>query len=155
MTNYEKIKEACQKANPKLMELSFGCKFKIIGNIGINHLGTGVVISDDIALFDCKNHSFSGYGHREMKTDMLVFEKSKFEILGQEPTLADVLCSVGQDVAVVGAKDGKACFLRWGQPPVGVEGTRGYWNYKSITWDLTKSLKDQSEECLNFLADLL
>jgi len=142
MTNYEKIKEACQKANPKLMELSFGCKFKIIGNIGINHLGTGVVISDDIALFDCKNHSFSGYGHREMKTDMLVFEKSKFEILGQEPTLADVMLAIskthcGLAINVDGEFKGEFLGEEFGK------------------WDLTKNLKDQSEECLNFLADLL
>jgi len=141
MTNYEKIKEACIKANPKLMELSFGCGITLKQSYTGEEIEAKIIrpIKDNLYQLDL--------GH-EYITD-------NDQILGHEPTLADVLCSVGQDVAVVGAKDGKACFLRWGQPPVGVEGTRGYWNYKSITWDLTKSLKDQSEECLNFLADLL
>lgn len=84
MTNYQKIKEACQKANPELMELSFGCN--ILGVIG---------------KYTSNPHNISGvYVEKsQLKYPMMIADEDKtiryfnddeIEILGHEPTLFDI-----------------------------------------------------------------
>jgi len=69
-------------------KLEFGCKFRAIKEI-VDGAGYGIVISDEVSLMNSKG------GHSEVKTSFIFFEKDKlFEILGQEPTLNDVLLAI-------------------------------------------------------------
>jgi len=141
-SNYDKIKAACLKANEKLMELSFGCWFKIVGNIGVRSLGNGVIVSRDIALIDVADHSYRGIGHVEIKTELLHYKPHLFEILGHEPQLSDVLLAIKQ-ADKMGIIDESGKF------------NNGYYDGVAVAFDLTKSVKQQSPEVLQFLADLL
>ncbi len=152
----EDIKRACIVANEDIVALKFGCNFKVVGNLGFNFIGNGIVVSNIIALIDVADSSYRGVGHKEIKTKLLHFKPNLFEIIGRDIRLADILLMIGQDLSIVGAKDGQACFLQWGQPPMGVNGQRGYWNYQDIKWNLLKdSLVDQEGATIDFIHSLL
>lgn len=131
--NYEKIKRACQIANPKLMELSLGCEVK--------EKKTGEIY------YFLQNDS-DGDGNEIVWINDPILSPQRitsiefplwYEILGHEPQLSDVLMAYRATL------------------------NPGEWKVKTEvvqTWildrfDLSKSVKDQSEETLQFIADLL
>jgi hypothetical protein len=142
MTNYEKIRQACVKVNPKLMELKFGCyiihkpiysdtkKKAIVNKIysgstryitGTEFVGECVLEDDDSTTAFCK--------------------ENVVEILGYEPAWSDLLLALGDKFRVSG--DGK--LEQWD--------TQDWWDEGYV--DLTKPLKEQSEEVLKFIANFI
>ncbi len=139
MTNYEKVRAACIKANPKLMELSFGCKVKfktgpterIIRTHGSTHTGATVLSFDTT------------------DTKQVIWEEVD-KILGHEPQLSDVLMAML-------AKRSRVFYPADLATTVAVQ-KEWQANVLQLTlqlWNLTKPLKEQSEEILTFLANLL
>lgn len=143
MTNIEIIKAACAKANPEIMEISFGCDLKRNDQYG--------------SIYKCVNeHGFANnnkkvwlnsvpFGAMEVERER-IGKGLDFEILGRPITLQDVLLALENVekyilVDVIGnmythdANDGSLI-------------DEGIWNLRA-------SLEDQSEETLQFLADLL
>jgi len=143
MTNYEKIKAACQKANEKLMELSFGCRvsktaFYMDG--GYDHYG--VVIKN--MTYEYEDPVVDVYwDNGDFDRQPMAFLK----ILGHEPTLQDVLALLTWikipdiDLSICGAPDMAGLLIATKKD--------------KVLWLLNKPLKDQSPEVLQFLADLL
>ena len=133
MTNYEIIKAACIKANPKLMELTVGCMLK--RNFQIPFLGEELIFFVDKDEFG----RFKGITGEKY----CVFTLKECEILGHEPQLSDVLLALNK-LQILG-------FIQ----PSGYFAVEGYSTAKCPHYDLTKSVKEQSPEVLQFLADLL
>lgn len=133
MTNYEKIKKACQIANPKLMELGFGCVVK-------DTIGQGFTITHRHKLPNEK----PCWGAINWKHGTLVMDNEIKEILGHPPQLSDVLLAIR-------LKHGNS----WMTHEI-IETLRTTYAVKLFQlYDLTKPLKDQFPECLQFIADLL
>lgn len=150
MSNYEIIKAACQKANPKLMELSFGCVLRrqdgvkdvetIIykrenrGNAAHDYLSTtGGQIFVEAIYSDAQRQIKSGYITQNN------FAADIWEILGHEPNLQDVLLAIYKKL-----EDEDQKFVM---------------EIKTMDlmqrFDLSKSVQDQDEQTLKFIADLL
>ena len=170
MNNYEKIKAACQEANPELMKPSFGCKVAFENQIL-------VIAGIDKGRYDCVEE------WNDWKTHSYTLLKDEFNILGHEPQLSDVLMAINHVVDKI--SEGKSTFLElenfgvkvirlkkgkeWRFKFVGIDQSAIAMPYKVgkavlksglifkllKIYDLTKPVKDQSEECLNFLAGLL
>ncbi len=121
MTNYEKIRATCVKANPKLMEMSLGCEILAYGQ---KFILTG---------------NRNAYADIWSTSTQVIPEGDMDEILGHEPTLEHVLVAIAKKLEVE---------------------EMGYtMELKTMDlmqlWDLSKPLKEQSEETLTFLADFL
>jgi hypothetical protein len=144
MTNYEKIKKACQIANPKLMDLSFGSQILY----GEDHEFPALFINwvskteNEIAVLCCT------FGNRK------ILDREWIKILGHEPQLSDVLMAlhhqkVEMKVEIEVLSGGRFKFWKEDYNKFGdFEETNTY-------FDLSKSVKDQSPETLQFIADLL
>ncbi len=147
MTNEQKlevIRKACVAANPEIMELKFGCLIKT--KDGIQHYGQGLEDSNDGGFRSvdegcgcCSNNQY--------------YDKGQFEILGREIRLADVLLAIQAKYQKI---NGYVTYL------VGSNGT--FYEQEGLCgshqeldyWNLLKdSLTDQSEECIEFLYNLL
>jgi len=120
--NYEKIKAACIKANPKLMELSLGSQIRNVYRDSDNPYQITTYMYSKGKRISC------------LAFDGRILSPEKFEILGHEPSFTDIILAIGNH--------------------------KHFFNHLiTLTckyWDLTKNnLKDQSEETLQFLADLL
>lgn len=135
----EAIRKACIKANPEIVELKFGCKVKLPGEV--------------IAIFVRDNNSFVTDDKRRF-VDHLGIKPSKFdikEIIGREIGLADVLMAINKKNGHIGnvycRDDGVFGIL---------EQDDEYHNFRlSEKWDLTKPLTLQSEETIRFIFSLL
>lgn len=124
--NYEKIKLACQKANPKLMELSFGCEIEVAGHYACPcSIETVLHQSDEKVVL---------YG----RTNPLPKVKIS-KILGHEPTIQDIFLAISEKLK---AEDMYYTF------------TIEVCDILEL-YDLTKPVKDQSEKTLQLIADLL
>lgn len=144
MNNYEKIKRACQIANPKLMDLSFGCEIRVPWPLGATKDATPMA-ARVINMFD-------QWIYTDNWPETPFLDKDLIEILGHEPSFADILLVIGK---------------YWGQDfKVGVNGNKLNMAFIDgsadivhqvtiISWDLTKPLKEQSEEVISFIAQLL
>lgn len=126
MTNYEIIKQKCIEANPEIMELKFGCKIK-------NLHGKIETFINNAGQHKYRCISENGFFDETLKIFIT-------EILGRDIHLADVLYAIT-------ITDSEAM----------AEKVAGDLTFQSInSWNLLKdSLKDQSEETLEFLANLL
>ncbi len=170
------IERACQKANPLLVDFrTIGIHFKfnekilkfekdfpenMVGKEFILRWHQGMRNDSLIQTSDMKtqqyvyndlyNSGLMGLKFMESQNGL----KECLEILGKEPGLADVLLAVGHDVAVVGSKESKGCFLEYSERPLH-GGDRDFWNHRQISWDLTKGLYSQTDETLQFLHSLL
>lgn len=133
-TNLEKIIQACTKANPEIMELKFGCKFKRTG-------------TNSVFIFvhrDGENYRTNeGSSFTKWKWNQI---KSGYEILGREIRLADVLLAMGHEIYIYKLSN-KAHFSST------VKDIRcNYFN----SWDLLHdNLELQSPQTLQFIAELL
>ena len=132
------IRERCIEANPEIVELKFGCRIKITE---INYTDTVV------AHLQSERELKTYYSYRVLVDDI---EK----IIGRPIRLADVLLAIekrqGEAEYIVTA-DGH--FLQnLSVSEVGFytyEATKFYWNLKD------NNLENQSEECKNFIYELL
>lgn len=142
MTNYEKIKAACIKANPRLLELSFGCWVDI--GEGEPYY-TQVLRQLESNVYSYNQHTNRKYEGMQDVIEFLgnfYYDRTPLgeikEILGHEPELSDVLNVIWNHLPSE---------KRWIPARVVV--------LVVSKWDFTKPVKDQSEELLQFIADLL
>lgn len=143
--NYSKIRAACQKANPKLMELTRGCA--LLDGRKVYEI---LSYSEDLEVF----RALSTLGVLKFFPKKMIELNKTVEILGHEPALQDVLLVIGQhwqeDFSVgINGNVLNMGFVkeiaRCGVEPWAI----------IISYDLTKPLKEQSPEVLQFIADLL
>lgn len=131
-SNLEKIREKCIEANPSIMELKFGCETDYGVITGID----GVRLK-----LDCTERYVS-------KGQV---ERGVAKIIGRPIRLADVLLAVDEiESGYSIGTDGRFQYLdvdgnlEWCTKPYAVS-----WNLKD------NNLENQSEETLQFIADLL
>lgn len=151
---YQKIKEACQAANPALLELTFGCEIELKKPFMYEGGLSPFVITKIIDFVDGVVHYDGVYSIKTCRKDDIK------EILGHEPSLADVLLAIEKSrenhIKDWFAISTSGIFLEnkikeitprpYAHPMVS---TLCSWNL------LDDRLKSQSEECLNFLWNLL
>lgn len=138
--NLQKIIEACYKANPKLLELSFGCKVKM--TIG-KYTSTP---RDMIGIFCGKYVGQNNYAiASEEDQTMRYLSENEIGIIGRDITLEDVLKT--WDCKIKETWGSNTTLKSIGLNPL----------LKDIilSWDYGKPLHEQDEETINFLADLL
>jgi len=143
MQTQEKIKaitQKCAEANEDIMKLQFGCRIR------------AKCSEFFIAGFDCSK-PFIVDRINGFPQILILDNEGEYKILGREIILSDVLMALGQDIAIVGQKDGGGCFLEYSFHPAHSE--KGYWNFKHICWSLEKTLSDQPKETIDFLYNLL
>jgi hypothetical protein len=139
MTDYEKLKEVIQQANPEIMELKFGCEVKVkigtfISKFGKNHniINFNVTCKTNGGYFVTSSYDAS----RHISEDSIV------KILGRPIRLADVLLATIDTVMLIGALSGDTITFA-------VFGKVAFWNLKD------DNLDHQSAETKQFLIDLL
>jgi len=141
MDNLQKIKDACIKANPEIMELKFGCVYQ---NSKFDYIATITGFSDE------QYHIELNRGGKSVENKSTMEEKADdYIILGRPIRLADVLLTLEDilmSVSVTNKVDyGKASFIL---EPVG--------SMKHFMWNLKDdNLEHQSEETINCIANLL
>lgn len=130
MANLQKIREACIKANPEIVELKFGCevRLKVRGDQG--------VIIEALRIPSNGPRGFV-YWNKDMGEVRVLFADD-FEILGRPIRLADVLLAIDTQGKSHHEVNGDECFL-----------CSGLWNLRQDDLSL------QSEETLNFIASTL
>lgn len=147
--NYEKIRAACIKANPRLMELSFGCRvvlehrpFEAIEKV------EGIILEKH----DCVNKEiayrmyFPSIVEPFQKVVLIKEEAIKTPlILGHPVQLSDVLMAVKSNTPIEYAITSDNSIIQ-----ISLSGDETLSEY-----DLSKPLKDQSPETLSFIASLL
>ena len=151
MKNLEKIRKACIKANPEIMELKFGCVEKrhyrnLYDKNGQPEFDTKVMYlgttktqwKDEVVFLDDQGKPNMDY------------HCSKKEIIGRPIQLADVLLALdkkretGSPVWLV-ASHGE--FILWENKKVKERSV--------IYWNLKKPLEEQSKETIDFIAELI
>lgn len=141
------IREKIIAANPEIMELKTGCRVKQIlyrkkpikdsNPIVLVHEDSHYSVEGDFLIEEVNSGEFSDY-----ETPM-----KYFKILGRPIRLADVLLAMGRkaDRINVGGDGAFNCLNQ----------LLGNWSKRAF-WNLRKdNLEDQSEECINFLYELL
>lgn len=141
MTNLQKVTEACHKANPKLLELSFGCKVKM--TIG-KYTSTP---RDMIGIFCGKYVGQNNYAiASEEDQTMRYLSENEIEIIGRDITLEDVLMAFKALDQVGYSFDCDGSVMTY---------FGGIIRLEDNIWKLGKPLHEQDEKTINFLADLL
>lgn len=149
MDNKDLVRAACVKANPALLELSFGCKINLINESLMNHLGITAGQNPLKILTQTTDKNvylvLTKIGIEHLKwRDIDLYS----EILGHEPQLSDVLLAIE-----------KKWRTMYGVPenPLGdVPLREGQMLYYIVSkWNLSLSFSEQSEETFAFLAELL
>lgn len=149
MTNEQKIKEACIKANPEIMELKFGCEVIVNLSYTDKHAMITRCLDTQKQMFQWIELPWQEAGIKpEYCTD-----KSKMEILGRPIHLADVLLAIDK----TDDSWSMSCFGYFEQWKVETDKPDIYKLYQpNIKWNLRKdSLSDQTEQTKQFLAELL
>ena len=181
MTNYEKIRAACNKACPELLELTRGCKFRYRCNGKVEYwygqrYGKRIKSKDSYAKKVVRIRDYEREWREEEVTGIsgksdinvglwgscfynnkgLWYENESYsdgtdyrkfldlEILGHPPELRHLFRAIGKNER---AGDGFRVMTWWGH--FFFEGKR-----QKTEYDLTKPLREQSEEVLEFLASL-
>lgn len=143
-TNLEIIKQACIKANPEIMELKLGCKALIYINSYL--FAESIIVGKTESRVYFTREGRSGVERCRIGGDDVNALNCGYvkRIWGRPTTLADVLLALNE-------KEKFKSNIR----SMAINGGF-YENGKLIAqWDLTKSLEFQSEDTLNFLAQLL
>lgn len=135
MSNLQKIKDACIKANPEIMELKFGC------DIHNHHTGNKLIY---ISQTRAGSHKVLMPFGDTFTFPKKVTENGDWIILGRPIRLADVLLALKEGPSISFSADYSEFF-------------EGDINIRSgIFWNLKDdNLEHQSEETINFIADLL
>ncbi len=132
MTNTEKleaIRLACIKANPSILDLTFGCE------VITDHRGHSVLVWR----WTTDPHGYHAI-YRELAngSEFAAYDRELKEILGRKIGLADVIKAMLESYKIVGAQFTKACSLL------------------CCYWECTKDdLRLQSEETVRFIYDIL
>lgn len=132
------VRQACIKANPSIMELSFGCRIKN------GKYGEALIlrVEKQEGESDCYYHV---YDRLENPMVALSPRHHNWEILGHEPTLADVLLAMPTNsVLKINNLGGFSWFI-----------DNEWKDIATPRWNLSLPFSQQSEEVLIFLASLL
>jgi len=126
----EQIRQACIKVNPSILDLKFGCRIKNKITGDINTVIDGNVFGGKILHWNWNIN----------EARILTIEE--IEILGRDITLEDILMAIKSK-----------------NTPMSID-VNGYFFIVSADlsnkhWHLTKSLQDQSDECIEFIFNLL
>lgn len=133
-----KIETLCQKANPNLLKLEFGCRVLI--TILRSKTLTRIIEEGSDGTF------MLNYAPFWWSREQLQYDK-KFKILGKEPGLADVLLAFQkEDIDMHINTLGQFLYL---------DSKHNLLPEIKIDWNLAKGLYGQSLETLIFLASLL
>lgn len=138
-----KIREACIKANPKIMELKFGCE--VIRGSDFGGSPENVFIGNP---YECIQ--VIGKSNKQVRNPWNIDDTDDLlKILGRPIQLADVLLAIEfRNGQTRGTKD----FDMWVfQKEFTFEDKDGF----QYSWDLTKPLEDQEEETLKFIAGIV
>lgn len=160
--NINTIRRECIKANPEIMELKLGCNIKMFGDSkseAVILYPHSPEINSPFCTVLCTNgdptKSFNG-NYIMHEVDVSSYEGWK--ILGRPIRLADVLLAISHQSYFIGTsiREGYGCWYKTEKDE------NGDWNSELIgcpeiySWNLrTDSLTEQSDETLQFLADLL
>lgn len=136
--NLQKIKDACIKANPEIMELKFGCEVLMQYSAETQIINTP---KNEGKWFGITNYE-TAFNPEEVK-----------EILGRPIRLADVLLAIHakapeNKTRITLESDGQF-IQRLDNGSFTEPWARSNWNLKD------DNLEHQSEECINFIAELL
>jgi len=142
MSNEKKIREACIKANPEIVELKFGCYVKFINPRLrvkwvrlLTHQGGGeyrILIRIDTSQ-NIKEYQ-KDYGHCSYDS----INEKDIKIIGRPIQLSDVLIAVDDASKATTTED------------LGIDMLGVY-----DKWNLKESLENQSDETKKFIAELL
>jgi hypothetical protein len=137
-TTLEFIRQKCIEASPEIVELKFGCQ--------VQWQGTKFVFNGDIST---DNTDYHLAGKRQIgvvgRNDYL--SEKDCEIVGRPIRLADVLLAMDKFASSAIHVDNHGCFFFASAHDV-LAPTKA-WNLRN------DDLNEQSEETINFLADLL
>lgn len=146
MRDITKLKEVIQKAVPSILELKFGCRL-----LDETHQFFGqpdpvvCVIADEWANEEYESHWIDYYREHSCKFTNAEI-RQKFKILGRPIRLADVLHAVSDAYHTRILREDLEHKSLWEWAG---EISCKYWNL------LDDNLDNQSDECINFLTDLL
>ena len=138
MTKLEYIKSKVVEVNPEIMELKFGCEVKNKTSNDYRIILRGVAFKGGMPML-CDSGMFR-------RVNVHYFPIENVEILGRPIRLADVLHTLdeGSNQEIVVHIDGE----------LGIADEAIIW--KNTYWNLQdNNLTNQSEECINFLAEVL
>lgn len=136
------VREACIRANPRLMDTGFGVSFVYTYKHYLNGTSFTLIAKEGIMLAKPKSTGhFLGIvkGNKNARTYLPGFDD--IEILGHEPQLADVLLALDK-------KDIKGSMDFHGN--IGVLPFKGH-----TDWNLSLSYSQQSDEVKLFLGEIL
>lgn len=142
MNHLDYITKKCHEANPKLLELSFGCR-----------------IWNTIFVWILWQRCF--YRYQNGSTDSYIMPNGvpdHWEILWHPIQLSDILMALGRDYAVGGdwwfLKAGKGCTFCW----TGSDCMRHHYvmpKFLPVVYDLSKPLSEQSPETIQWISEQL
>lgn len=137
MSNLDIIRAKVIEAVPSILDLQFGCEVQ--GKVSQRKsfcIGMALSDKDSMVIGDnCEAHC--------------IVKKNNFKILGRPIQLSDVLLAIGRQNC------GELCDIKlFGDGDVARVGFPNL-SDDDCKWNLLKSLEDQDESVLSFLADLL
>lgn len=134
MTNLEKIREACVKANPEIIELKFGCE--------VDYYGERTMAVSNEADYEQGKYIFVS---PEVKGNNMVFLDDKnIKIIGRPIRLADVLLVLKECINISFSAEYSEFFEGDINTRTGI-----FWNLRD------DNLEYQSKETITFIAGLL
>ncbi len=161
--NIAKIREACVKVNPEIMELKFGCVVQrecdcgLVCKSRVRYVQEGIEYGNGKSrgvTIDHMEDSCMGVGVSIMVRDLPSSwnkETWGYEIIGRDIRLSDVLYALHKNYGVshnmiISCLDSGRFY----------DNDEGHSYYLKNVWNLLKDrLEDQSDECISFLVDLL
>jgi hypothetical protein len=141
MTEYEKLKEVIQKANPQIVELKFGCEIEVIWTDGKTE--KGIFLEPNTLTL---HKSYGG----ELRTNgdncgSCSFDKKEVRILGRPIRVSDVLLAFDYNSTSEQLKFGLSSNLF----VIETKNDKAIWNLRNDNLDA------QSDETKKFLIELL
>jgi len=152
MNNKDKIREACIKANPEIVELKFGCVVNC-------NLGELYFVYDEGAVqngkvFNPKDGFFCLYDPIDGRTvDPFEIDRKSVEIIGRQLQLADVLLAIEDSYS---HKVSTGSFEKVNGHVTSEEyHVQLYFRKFLYLWNLKKPFDEQSEELYEFVVRLV
>lgn len=145
--NHQSVQARVAELVPDVRKLEFGCKVKDLKR------KTRIVL-EFIPKAQDKSDAFVKLANRdEWEPDYFFLEnfRKDFKIIGRDCTLADVLRAIRQ----ISGEWHNEEFLMMMEFPGSLEHANIGTSAGMIRWDLSKPLSGQSQECLDFLGELL
>ena len=132
LSNKDKIREACIKVNPEIMELKAGCVVEWVDWV-----------------WTCADTIVKGSQLLTSKRrNSVIVENDKLKIIGRPIRLTGVLLALKKELGEISMLNGVSDYILLGHSELTLN-SFAKWNLKD------DNLENQSEETLQFIADLL